>query len=124
MNQEIIDEQTAIAAAQWWANELRDASTGKLNADAEATLERFPCRSRPTPATPKQIQDFSDHLVALIIKKQPRVLKTDYGPQAELYEAFDAAGIEHGLGQLPVKTAMRFSDRTVKKGYQGQVEKF
>jgi hypothetical protein len=100
-----ITQAAMEAAAQWWADQLRQGGIEE-----------------------RQAQSFQASLLAFIGRERPWVIEIDYQPDIALKTALEAAGLQAGIcssfDHLPSRVIMRTDFRWVQKGRHGQQEPF
>jgi hypothetical protein len=127
----------ARTAARWWADHLGPDSTAR-NGDAMNEMFALAAKSTQAQPDPDQVEAFRAHLEQGIIAmlRKPfnawekavadgprwgaslRTIGVDYGPDAILGDALEAAGIpaRRGTLLLPLKTTMWVNPGQVKVG--------
>lgn len=118
------------AAADWWASRLgggrTDAGEAELNVLLAGERSRTPKRTAEERAAFRAAlldtleQHVAPHWDSTSYRASAmRAVKVDYDPAPELADAAAAAGIELGMGEMPVKTVMWIDHGavTVKEGY-------
>jgi hypothetical protein len=125
----------ARTAARWWADQLSPQSEAR---NGDATSEMFALAAKAAQAQPtlEQVEIFRAHLEAAIVPylhshawaeavadnpqrgSALRTIGVDYGPDAILGDALEAAGIPARKGTLllPIKTVMWVNPGQVKVG--------
>lgn len=119
------------AAVNWWADKLTACKQSGLSAEERRDpanqsyqlAEMLMILSKPK-VTNEQIDKFKESLSTQIEAKKPYCLSVDYGPDMVLGRALADAGIDAGMGTLPIKTTMWLDDDkvTVRYGYGAPVE--
>jgi hypothetical protein len=134
-------EREIATAAKWWADQL-PAPKASLAVQAGAGPEdvignpvaqglfSMLATKEAEAVTPERVEAFrvalADHLRS-VASQAPyrRTLATDYGPDAELGDALDAAGLNgRSMTLLPLKTVMWVKEGSVRvsKGYRAPIE--
>lgn len=118
-------------AVNWWADKLKGCKHSGLSEEERRDpannsyqlAEMLMTLSKPK-VTDEQINKFKESLTALLEQNIPYAISVDYGPDTTLRTALDAAGIDAGMGTLPIKTVMWIDGESVKVryGYGADVE--
>ena len=115
----------AIAAAMWWADQLRNGAKLDNGDDSPngGIFVALALLGRPS-ISEEQVQQFQEELAKRVDAQLQQssygvTLDCDYHPDHMLAESADAAGIRSNIGVLPVKTTMhvRKGEVTVSCGY-------
>lgn len=115
-----IPEQSARAAAKWWADFLRSGRLSYNNGDDSASGGMaFAMMAIAESRKPDPVKDgvdaFEHHLSMILLERLSRPGRdaswpvsfgVDYGPDPELRDALVAAGIPGSSSRLPWKTTM------------------
>lgn len=130
MTTELTTEQTK-AAVSWWADKLVACKHSGLSAEERRQpenssyqlAEMFMAMSKPK-VSAEQVDKFKVSLFNQIQNLKPYCISVDYGPDSYLRTACDSAGIDAGMGTLPIKTTMWLDDGkvTVRYGYGAEPE--
>lgn len=129
MSQKPIKPKVARAAANWWAQQLRDEDPLVDNGDLEQSMLGSVAREKALDKiTSEQISEFEEILTEKIqqerIRGRDRYIKCDYGPPKILAEAAEEAGIESVRSAFPWKTGMWIETNRVlvSEGYNSDRE--
>lgn len=129
MSPDTIKPDVARAAAEWWAQKLREDDPKVDNGDAMQSALGSVNRERALEGvSDEQIDDFEDFLTEMLlheeIRGKDRYIKCDYGPHPMLAEAAEEVGIENVRSAFPWKTGMWIeTDRVlVSEGYHSDRE--
>jgi len=126
MDENKLNDESARAAAKWWADRLRYGA--KLDHGARTPddfvaplLGTYLQRRSAKDRTEEQIQAFEDALFEELMERKmlpiTYIAGIDYHPTGVFVRAAEKAGIRLGGGCLPWKTHMYYMDGKVKVSY-------
>lgn len=104
--------ETIMAAAKWWANQLRAPVFDNGVAEHEV-LANLLQSSKPT-IPDEKIEAFQNELMERLLGSDIKTLSVDYGPDQILRDAAEIAGIYIDTATFPWKTCMILSDTVLK----------
>lgn len=116
--------ETAIKAAKWWSGKLKSNSHNNGNDSFASVMAGIMADylADKNHVSEEQFAAFETHLIDRIIGYDRIVLSCDYGPDHELAEAAEKAGID--CTRFPWKTSMYINNDeiSVSDGYRARRE--